>query len=55
MRKARQVVLELGGREVVITNPDKPFAAGDMLRISYGGGHLLWRTRGLARADEVIE
>src|SRR5467141_1354202 len=25
MRKARQVVLELGGREVVITNPDKPF------------------------------
>jgi hypothetical protein len=26
-----------------------------MLRISYGGGHLLWRTWGLARADEVIE
>src|SRR6266550_5532272 len=25
MRKAHQVVLELGGREVVITNPDKPF------------------------------
>ena len=25
MRKARQVVLELAGREVVITNPDKPF------------------------------
>src|ERR1700732_380908 len=25
MRKARQVVLELGGREVVITNPEKPF------------------------------
>src|SRR6476659_1211607 len=25
MRKARQAVLELGGREVVITNPDKPF------------------------------
>src|SRR6266478_3929615 len=25
MRKARQVVLELGGREVVITNSDKPF------------------------------
>src|SRR5215469_2276412 len=25
MRKARQAVLELAGREVVITNPDKPF------------------------------
>ena len=25
MRKARQTVLELAGREVVITNPDKPF------------------------------
>src|SRR5215471_12320641 len=25
MPKARQVVLELAGREVVITNPDKPF------------------------------
>src|SRR5438132_7465222 len=25
MRKAHQVVLELAGREVVITNPDKPF------------------------------
>jgi hypothetical protein len=24
-------------------------------RISYGGGHLLRRTWGLARADEVIE
>jgi hypothetical protein len=27
----------------------------DMSRISYGGEHLLWRTLGLARADEVIE
>ena len=26
-----------------------------MLRISYGGGHMLRRTWGLARADEVIE
>ena len=25
MRKAHQAVLELAGREVVITNPDKPF------------------------------
>ena len=25
MRKVRQAVLELAGREVVITNPDKPF------------------------------
>jgi bifunctional non-homologous end joining protein LigD len=25
MRKARQAVVELAGREVVITNPDKPF------------------------------
>src|SRR5215468_1616180 len=25
MRNARQAVLELAGREVVITNPDKPF------------------------------
>jgi DNA primase len=25
MRKARQAALELAGREVVITNPDKPF------------------------------
>jgi DNA primase len=25
MRKARQVVLKFAGREVVITNPDKPF------------------------------
>jgi len=25
MGKARQAVLELAGREVVITNPDKPF------------------------------
>src|SRR6516162_5760231 len=25
MRKARQAILEIAGREVVITNPDKPF------------------------------
>ena len=25
MRKAHQAVLEFAGREVVITNPDKPF------------------------------
>ena len=25
MGKARQAILELAGREVVITNPDKPF------------------------------